>query len=463
MFSLESVLYEFGSAMSRPAARVQLTARVDYTARSERMLSMTTYLGMGSNLGDRREALRRALAALTGAGIAVRRVSPTVESPAMLAPGAPPEWNRPFLNLVVEVDTDRAPAALLAELKRIEATLGRGPHERWSPRPIDIDILLWGERTLASESLTIPHPGLAERNFVLTPLVALRPDLRLPGADNRTVLERSRALGRNIPLWMGIVNLTPDSFSDGGDFVEWPQIEKHIEALTAAGAQILDFGAESTRPGAAPLTASAELARLLPVLERVVAKLADDPLRPLLSVDTYHPVVAARAVELGVDIVNDVSGLTTPEMLEVAAAGDAQWVAMHNLGLPADPKRTLPPGTDAPAEVERWLEARLEDWSRAGLDLARIVFDPGVGFGKNPLQSLALLRDVDRFLRYPLRCLIGHSRKSFMLGFASAERAERDLVTVGASLRLCAAGVDVLRVHNVAAHTAAYRGWAHAS
>lgn len=422
---------------------------------------MTLYLGMGSNLGDRRDALRRGLAALAAANVSVSRVSPTVESPALLPPDAPPDWNRPFLNLVVEAETTHSPESLLAELKRIETALGRGPHERWSPRPIDIDILFWDGCRRATASLKIPHPGLAERSFVLTPLAALRPDLRLGEGDGITVLERSRALRRTIPLWMGIVNLTPDSFSDGGELAEWPQIERHIDAMTEAGAQILDFGAESTRPGAAPLTANAELARLLPVLERVLAKLADDPLRPLISIDTYHTEVAARALALGVDMVNDVGGLTAPAMLELAATGTAQWIAMHNLGLPADPARTLPADGDAVAEVERWLETRLELWSRAGLDLARVVFDPGVGFGKNPLQSLALLRGIDRFLRYPLRCLVGHSRKSFMLGFASADRAERDLATVGASLRLCAAGVDILRVHNVAAHATAYRAWSH--
>jgi 2-amino-4-hydroxy-6-hydroxymethyldihydropteridine diphosphokinase/dihydropteroate synthase len=197
------------------------------------------------------------------------------------------------------------------------------------------------------------------------------------------------------------------------------------------------------------------------VLERLTEKHRHLTLRPLLSVDTYHTDVARRALALGADMINDVSGLGAPEMIELAAATGAQWVAMHSLGVPADPSHTLPVGEDPCAEVERWLEQRLERWQRAGLDLDRIIFDPGIGFGKNSLQSLKLLRNVARFQRFGLRCLIGHSRKSFMRGFAAADNAEKDLATIGASLHVCGQGADILRVHNIRAHISAYRGWSH--
>jgi dihydropteroate synthase len=262
---------------------------------------------------------------------------------------------------------------------------------------------------------------------------------------------------------MGIANLTPDSFSDGGEFVGWEAIEAHIDTMWNAGAQIIDFGAESTRPGAAAISADEELKRLLPVLELVTAKYAGHRLRPLISVDTYHPQTAEHALALGADIINDVSGLTSPAMLELAATHAADWVAMHHVTIPADAQRTLPQDADACAEVERWLEGQLESWTRAGLNLDRILFDPGIGFGKSSLQSLALLRDIRRFQRHDLRCVVGHSRKSFMQSFATRDNLDRDLTTIGASLHLCAQGVDVLRVHNVPAHVAAYRGWAHVS
>ena len=421
---------------------------------------MAVYLCLGSNLGDRRSNLRLALEALTAVGVRPERVSPVVESQALLPPQSPPEWNRPFLNAVAECHTGLAPDELLAALKDVERRLGRNDPRHWSPRPIDIDILLYDDAVVATERLRIPHPGLATREFFLSPLAALAPGLRIPGLE-RSALEQKRALGNGIPLWMGIVNLTPDSFSDGGEAATWQAVETRIDAMIAAGANFLDFGAESTRPGATPLTADLEWARLEPTLGRVVDKLHGDPLRPRLSVDTYHPLVARRALDHGIDMINDVSGLTDPAMIELAAGARADFVAMHNLGLPADPGRTLPTDTSAADAVAAWLDRQLDIWTRAGIDPARIVFDPGVGFGKNPLQSLELLRDIARFADRGLRLLVGHSRKSFMAAFGGRDREERDLATLGASLALASEGVEILRVHNVEVHTAAWRGWMH--
>jgi 2-amino-4-hydroxy-6-hydroxymethyldihydropteridine diphosphokinase/dihydropteroate synthase len=421
---------------------------------------MRIYLGLGSNLGDRRINLARALAELAARGTQVLRVSPVVESPALLPDDAPADWNRPFLNLVAECSTTAAPHELLERSKSIERELGRVDRGRWAPRSIDIDILLWGEERLANDRLQIPHPGLRDRAFVLTPLAALRPRLEVPALGSGTVLDWARQ-ARTIPLWMGIVNLTPDSFSDGAELRDWPLVDAHVDSLIAVGAQLVDLGAESTRPGATPLTADQEWARLEPVLGPLLDKHRHAALRPLFSVDTYHPETARRALALGVDLINDVSGLTSRAMIELAGASGKDWVAMHNVGVPADPARTLPLEENAGDAVERWLAAQLETWQRAGLDLERIIFDPGIGFGKNPLQSLQLLRDMRRFQPYGLRCLVGHSRKSFMRAFAAADNADRDLFTIGASLNLAAQHVEILRVHNVPAHVSAYRGWAH--
>jgi 2-amino-4-hydroxy-6-hydroxymethyldihydropteridine diphosphokinase/dihydropteroate synthase len=422
---------------------------------------MDIYLGLGSNLGDRRDYLARALQQLAEHGIDVVRVSPIVESPALLPDDAPSDWNQPFLNLVAHCRCEAPPLDVLAGLKQIERALGRQEHGRWAPRPIDLDLLLYGTEQVATERLRVPHPAMAERAFVLTPLAALAPNLTIPGQGARTVLELARSSRRHLPQWMGIVNLTPDSFSDGGELGDVAAVERRVHALDVAGAAIIDLGAESTRPGATPLAADEEWVRLEPALGRLVDRYRTDLLRPRFSVDTYHVATAKRALALGADMVNDVGGLTTPAMVELAAASSADWVAMHNLGVPADKARTLSPHEDPTDAVERWLEQRLNDWQHAGLDSSRVIFDPGIGFGKNALQSLRLLRNVQRFYRFGLRVLVGHSRKSFMHHVASTARADRDLFTIGASLQLCAAGVDILRVHDVAAHAAAYRGWAH--
>ena len=402
----------------------------------ERIVGMDIYLGLGSNLGDRRANLARALDALAGKGVRIGRMSPVVESPALLPDHAPPDWNQPFLNLVAECQFDAAPHELLDVLKHTERELGRIERGRWAPRPIDIDILLWGREEIVTERLRIPHPGLHERAFVLTPLAALHPHLTVPGLGARTVLEWSHHSRQQIPLWMGIANVTPDSFSDAGQLEDWERVDAHVDALWAAGAHVIDIGAESTRPGATPLTAEQEWARLEPMLGAVCDKYRQATLRPLLSVDTYHVDTARRALALGADIINDVSGLTSAAMIELAGASGKDWIAMHNVGVPADPAKTLPFDQDPGEAVERWLGAQLRVWESAGLDVERIIFDPGIGFGKNPLQSLRLLRDLKRFQRYGLRCLVGHSRKSFMHKFAAAGNADRDLFTIGVSLEL---------------------------
>jgi 2-amino-4-hydroxy-6-hydroxymethyldihydropteridine diphosphokinase/dihydropteroate synthase len=422
---------------------------------------MQIYLGLGSNIGDRRENLRRSIGMLQEKGLEIVRISPVVESPALLPELAPAAWNQPFLNLAIECIVECPPGQLREWIIGIQNQLGRTDASRWSPRPIDIDILLWGDETINTPGLVVPHHQLHKRGFVLTPLVALRPRMTVPGLGTKTVLEWSGELPHHIPLWMGIVNVTPDSFSDGGRYTDWNSIEAHVDAMVRAGVHIVDVGAESTRPGATPVGPEDEWLRLQPVLERLVDRYKAPLLAPLLSVDTYHPEVAARALDAGVDIINDVSGLTSPAMIELARSGNGEWIAMHQLTLPTDPGVTLPPDHDPCEEVERWLLEQIEAWDKANLDLNRIIFDPGIGFGKDSLQSLELLRHIRRFRQHGLRVLTGHSRKSFMKSFSSLEEHDQDLATLGASLKLCEQGVDIIRVHNVPAHLSAYRGWSH--
>ena len=422
---------------------------------------MRVYLGLGSNLGDRREHLSRAIDELEADGTIVARVSPVVESPALLPDSAPSEWNLPYLNLVLECTVRCTPERLRARIDEIQRTFGRHGTSRWSPRPIDIDILLWGRERIETERLTIPHRDLTRRSFVLAPLAALAPRLTVPGRGERTVLEWSMGLDEHIPLWMGIVNVTPDSFSDGGRFIDRTRIEPHVAAMVEAGVHILDVGGESTRPGATPVDPATEWSRVGPVLERLIERSAGRRLRPLLSLDTRHPEVAEKGLALGVDMINDVGGLASPAMVALARDSGRDWVAMHHVTVPADPEATLPVDRHPYDGVEQWLRRRMEAWDAQGLDLGRIIFDPGIGFGKNRLQSLRLLRRAGEFRRHGLRVLVGHSRKSFMRSFAGKDDVDDDLTTLGASLHLCGQGVDIIRVHNVPLHATAWRGWSH--
>ncbi|MEM7016869.1 MAG: dihydropteroate synthase [Pseudomonadota bacterium] len=419
------------------------------------------YLGLGSNTGDRFNTLQQAVALLNERGIRFTRLSPVVESPALLPDGAPAEWNRPFLNMAAEVRFDGPPYECLKHLQAVEQQLGREKITRWSPRTIDIDILLWGQMVLREEQLTIPHPQLHKRNFVLSSLLHLNPGFKVPGLDNKTLFQWSQMLDHHIPLWMGIINVTPDSFSDGGAHVDWLAVETTLDKMQVAGVNIIDLGAESTRPGAAAVSPDEEWSRLQPVLSAIQDKWSVHDWRPYISIDTRNPETAEKALNWGADMINDVSGLSQPAMQSLARDSKADWVAMHSLTVPVDKKVTLNETCDPFAEIQSWLQQRMDDWTKAGLDLDRIIFDPGIGFGKNSLQSLKLLRRAGELRQHGLRILIGHSRKSFMTSFTKPPAGERDWATVGASLQLCEQNVDILRVHNVPAHIEAYRAWQH--
>ena len=433
---------------------------------------MEVYFGLGSNQGDRRANLEEALRGLERAGARNLAASPVVESPALLPAGAPASWNRPYLNLVARARiAHSSPGDWLRAVKAIEARLGRDPSaSRWSPRPADVDLLLWGRETIRTEHLIIPHPGLLERSFVLTPLAHLAPRMTIPGQGAVTVLEWC-GRRRPIPLWMGIVNCTPDSFSgrgeagrdgagSGGAF-DAGRLPAALDEMAADGAHWIDFGGESTRPGARPVDPEEEWRRLEIPLREAVAHFRGARLRPRISVDTRRPGVAERALALGVDMVNDPSGLGTRDMIRLARESGVEWVALHSLTVPADPAHRLPPEPPAPEAVLDWIARRRGAWEAAGVDPERVLIDPGIGFGKDTLQALQLFGAMGRFRAEGFRVLVGHSRKTWF-GGVGRPAAERDPETLGASLALAARGeVDVLRVHDVGLHTRAYRSWAH--
>lgn len=426
--------------------------------------AMQIYLGLGSNEGDRKRNLHDAIDRLRQRGLLVTAVSPIVETPALLPQDAPADWNTPFLNLVIRGEIPRRgaePENWRSVIKGIEDEYGRIRGSRWAPRPIDIDILLWGEEKISTETLTIPHPDTLDRSFVLTPLVHIDPNLRIPGCEDRTTFGWS--LDRQpIPLWMGIINLTPDSFSHDDDCLEIDALLTRVDEMVEQSVQIVDLGAESTRPGAETLGWEDEWARLRGPLQAVIAHLTTKPLAPRISIDTRNWQVAARALSMGVNFINDISGLTEPNMCAVARESDADWVVMHHLSAPASRKERMSTCTPPTETVIAWLQKQLDQLEGKGIDSGRLIVDPGIGFGKDPLQNLKLLREIPLIRKeIGLRVLVGHSRKTFMNYSPPVPPRERDLETIGSSLKLCELGVDILRVHNVTAHARAYRAWSH--
>lgn len=247
---------------------------------------------------------------------------------------------------------------------------------------------------------------------------------------------------------VGILNLTPDSFSGDGLAKIAPEgLLENAEAMLAAGAAVVDVGAESTRPGATTLTADEEWQRLEP-FAKLVAKRSG---AGLFSLDTYHPENATRALDNGFVWVNDVSG-GSPAMFDTVKNYNAKLVLMHSLGVPADPARTFAPDADAIAEIITWGASAIDAAEAAGIDRQRIILDPGLGFGKTAAQSLAVIQHLNLFAVWDVPVLIGHSRKSFLKPFAGDDMHLRDAATLAVSSFLVVQGVDYIRVHDVAAH-----------
>lgn len=246
------------------------------------------------------------------------------------------------------------------------------------------------------------------------------------------------------PLLMGIVNVTPDSFSDGGRFFEPRRAIEHGLRLAAEGADLVDVGGESTRPYAEPITAAEELRRTLPVVQALCQQLAVP-----VSIDTSKALVAREAVAAGAEIINDITGLTgDPEMLATALDGGAGVCVMHMQGTPQT-MQDEPAYRDVVAEIYQYLRVRRDALLTAGMESARICLDPGVGFGKTHQHNLTLLAGCGRYHELGCPVLVGPSRKGFIGRVLGKQAADRKAGTIGVCLALAAQGVQVLRVHDV--------------
>ena len=347
--------------------------------------------------------------------------------------------------------------------KQIQTDLGKAVENKWQPRNLDIDIVFWGSVVTKLNGKLIPDSAVYSRPYVLSPLVHMAPQWKIPGSADVSALEFSCTSKSefHIPLWMGILNITPDSFSDGGRFANLENMHAVVENMISNGVNVIDIGAESTRPNATPLTVDEEWTRLKPALKLVQELVKETVLPPQISVDTYHPATAEKCLELNVDMINDVGGLRSKSMMALARSCDKTFIAMHSVTVPVDSKISLDPAADACAVFENWIREGQELWDAHGLDLHRIIVDPGIGFGKSSLQSLDLMRSTKRFRKLGHRLMVGHSRKQFLRSFSDHASANLDIETIGASLQMCSQSVDILRVHSVEAHTRAYLSWAH--
>jgi dihydropteroate synthase/2-amino-4-hydroxy-6-hydroxymethyldihydropteridine diphosphokinase len=423
----------------------------------------TVYLALGTNLGQRAANLRAAISGMAPL-VRVRRASPVYETEP---------WGfadqSAFYNQVIEAETALAPQELLAFIKRLETDLGREETFRNGPRLIDLDILFFDDLVLQLPGLEIPHTGISNRAFVLVPLADLAPQLVHPlsGAricDLLAQADRSgmqRVMNKLPPFGtrtfvMGILNVTPDSFSGDGILQSANPVQAAVEqarGFVEAGADILDVGGESTRPGSRPVSQEEEMQRVIPVVE-ALAKEFDI----LVSVDTYKSAVADAALTAGADWVNDVWGLRAdPNLGGVIARHNAPVVLMHNRIKPAAAELQERLGgryigveyEDLIGDIKNELMESVRLAQQAGIPPQHIILDPGVGFGKTVEQNLELIDRLDEFagLSYPI--LLGPSRKSFIgysLNLPPDQRLEGTAAAVVVGILR---GADIVRVHDV--------------
>lgn len=244
---------------------------------------------------------------------------------------------------------------------------------------------------------------------------------------------------------MGVLNVTPDSFSDGGLWFRAEDAIRHALEMVEEGADIIDVGGESTRPGAAPVGIDEELRRVLPVIETI-----RDEIEVPISIDTRKPEVARRAVAAGAAIVNDTAGEDfTPEMDRVVAESGAGYVIMHSRGTP-DTMRSLVDYADVVEDVARFLALRVDQARAAGVAEGAVAIDPGIGFAKTPTQSLQLLRGTSEFVEIGVPVLIGTSRKSFIGAVLDLPEDQRSEGTLASITWAVASGAHIVRVHDVA-------------
>lgn len=425
------------------------------------------FVGICSNEGNKLQNLADAINLLTKNGFEITDQSIVIETKAITLPDSPSSWDVPYLNMVVAGFTKEIPDDFLKILQNIEISLGRSPdHAKWSPRVIDLDILLWGEDVIDTKSLKVPHPEILNRPFLLHLLAMMDRSLRHP-VNNRLFTEMahkevdltscfSRSFVLYAPKLVGVVNVTPDSFSDGGNYLNPEKALQQIMSLSEDGASIIEIGAQSTRPGAAIISPGEEYQRLKSVLDLLGhLKINDHDHKIKISIDSFSPEVIYKLLENynNISWINDVTGKLDNELLKFIASRKCKIVTMHSLSVPPSKYNIMDHDLPTLDAILNWMQQTSNNLLDCGFKPSQIILDPGIGFGKSAYQNLDILRQIPKLKELGLELLLGHSRKSYISAFYNNSSAnERDQETIAISSELAKSGVDYLRVHNVKDH-----------
>lgn len=415
---------------------------------------MAIVIGLGSNLNQPLQQLRCACKKLIAAGLSIKAYSNIYQTQPLLPPDAPSSWaDKTYLNAAVLIETKLSPNELLQQLKKIEAAMGRISSERWAPRVIDLDILVFDDVTLQEPHLQLPHRGLHQRIFAMKPLLDVLPNYPHENLAEDSIITLPHLLRG--PEIMGILNVTPDSFSDGGCYATVDAALQQAQQLFAEGADIIDIGAESTRPNAVLIDADTEWQRLEPILKGL-AQLWRKDTRPLISLDTRHAATVKKALAFGIDWVNDVSQEEFAKMVPLLKEYQLKYVAMHHLGVPPEVNKKL---QEDPIKALLAFQVKWQqNFAKENLDPTKLILDPGLGFGKTPVQQWDIIKHVQALKTTDTPWLIGHSRKSFLKHTLPAVTTEGvETATAMISVQLAHQGADYLRVHAPGASIAAIR------
>jgi dihydropteroate synthase len=249
-----------------------------------------------------------------------------------------------------------------------------------------------------------------------------------------------------VSKWVGIINLTPDSFSDGGVNFEPQQAIKNTISLIENGAEVIDVGAESTRPSATKISEEEEWQRLEEFLSKLIALKQTHSFK--ISIDSYKPAIIAKALAIGVDIVNDVSGLKNLEVIPILKKYNCDYVLMHSLTIPANKAVVLSEGVDVVEELYNFANQKIKLLEKNGISKKRIIFDVGIGFGKSAEQNIELIKNIEFFHKLNCRLMVGHSRKSFLNYFGNVDSIDKKDLATNIISEFLKGKVDYLRVHN---------------
>jgi dihydropteroate synthase len=248
---------------------------------------------------------------------------------------------------------------------------------------------------------------------------------------------------------VGILNITPDSFSDGGKFNSSETALSHLKQIIADGADMIDIGAESTRPNATPISTSQEWQRLEKILPALISEIKKHP-NLQSSIDSYHFENIKKAYELGIDIINDVSGLSDDRIINFIAEKNITTILMHNLAIHANPEIIVNKNLDINQEIINWAQKKISYLEKRGVRKSQLIFDPGIGFAKDARQSISILKNIDSYRVLDLPIYIGHSKKGFLDKLDI--KGDRGKKTLEVSKYLIKKNIDFLRVHDVKEH-----------